>query len=324
MRKEGGPAIDRIHGDASEEKKRRTEEKLARRHADQEEAFRVKGLERVNKLMGRDILKHEREKTPEERQAVALSNAVTDRIRERYGLEPHPIPEENIHFTKIPAWWMEHVASFQPLKQSIDVTPMPDNLLYKTRIMVHEMIHMKSYNAAIVKEGGDEDEDPDMYRVGILTKNLKSGGYMLRAMNEAITERLTRRAMREIEDDPLFAEERAETKRLAEEHPDKVSDDAVVAWEEKGIFGKKVRQDADIYDAVLLAFDQLVNKMHDRLSHEFSSREEVFDLFGKAAMTGRMLVLGRAMKKAFGEDALRKIAEAGDDAKKLQKAIDLL
>jgi len=302
--KERGPAIDAVVGGDDEKKKKVIEEAEAMRQ-DQALAYEDVGWG------GNDPEKHAREKTAEEFEMIAAANEVTDALRARYGLGPREVSAENVHFIERDGFLFKFKdGSYVPSRQSIELGEVADpeksSKTQRTRILVHEMIHMKSYNAQVVR-GGAEAET---YRVGLDTFGA-DGGRFLTMLNEAVTDELTLRCMRQLEKtDPELGAEAAERDRLASEHPEELEEGVIHIREKDGLFGKKLQQEKLGYIEEVQALNILIDKLHAKFPHDFKEREEVFDLFGKAAMTGKMLVLARVMTKAFGDGIFRKIAEA--------------
>ncbi len=56
-------------------------------------------------------------------------------------------------------------------------------------------------------------------------------------------------------------------------------------------------------------FNTLVDDLYERNKSEFSSREEIFGLFAKAIMNGRLLPVARLVEKTFGKGSFREIGE---------------
>lgn len=311
MKEKSTPSFDRFHGDDDEARKK-AEEEIAGRFHDQEKAYEDASWNEVVPS------KHERPMSLEEVRMVALANEVTDTVREKYGLEPRTIPSENVHFIEHDKFLysrMRRGGAYLPLRQSIEIGHDEGTLgkMSKTnrmRIVVHEMLHMKSYNAFKMTEKKGKEET-DIYRVGMQTRNAE-GNFLFVALNEAITDELSKRCLQQLEaKDPDLAEEAMERRRLMGDQAETLDEEGVIhVRETSGLFGKKIKTEKLGYVDEVKALNLLVDKLFAKFPDDFTDREEVFDLFGKAAMTGRMLVLGRVMKKAFGEDAFRKIAEA--------------
>jgi hypothetical protein len=68
----------------------------------------------------------------------------------------------------------------------------------------------------------------------------------------------------------------------------------------------------------------LIDKLFDRNKDKFFDREEVFDVFARAAMTGRMVPLGRLVDTTFGAGTFRLIGESDSDIQKQIALVDSL
>lgn len=66
-----------------------------------------------------------------------------------------------------------------------------------------------------------------------------------------------------------------------------------------------------VYPKERLQFDELIDKIYEknREDEDFKDREEVFNLFARATMSGRLLTLVRLIEKTFGKGAFRKLGE---------------
>ena len=53
-------------------------------------------------------------------------------------------------------------------------------------------------------------------------------------------------------------------------------------------------------------------------------KEEVFDLFASAALTGNLLTIGKLIDKTFGLGTFRKIGEMGNDQAVQKEMFDLI
>lgn len=63
------------------------------------------------------------------------------------------------------------------------------------------------------------------------------------------------------------------------------------------------------WDKERAKFNKLIDDLYEKNESEFSSREEVFDLFARAVMTERLLPVARLVEKTFGKGSFRKIGE---------------
>ena len=60
-------------------------------------------------------------------------------------------------------------------------------------------------------------------------------------------------------------------------------------------------------------FNALVDELYVKNKDDFESREQVFDLFANATLTGRLLTVARLIEKTFGKGSFRMIGERSAD-----------
>jgi hypothetical protein len=68
----------------------------------------------------------------------------------------------------------------------------------------------------------------------------------------------------------------------------------------------------------------LLDKLYEKNTDQFSNREEVFNVFAKAMLTGNILPLGRLVDGTFGRGTLRKIGELDHDVQALEEFVESL
>lgn len=193
-----------------------------------------------------------------------------------------------------------------------------DTLLHEARIMVHELLHLHQFNSFKVKQGekgfkiGRLTLVPQQLGMAIYNKN-KQVQYF-RGIDEAVIEELTMRFDRKYFSNfaPLKKafEAREETEKRLGGHPyEEAGEVAEVKTEQKedGLWETKLTPYAYPKERKILraAIEKIFSKNRD----EHGSREEVFALFAKAVLTGRLLELARIVEQSLGKGAFRKLAE---------------
>jgi hypothetical protein len=63
-------------------------------------------------------------------------------------------------------------------------------------------------------------------------------------------------------------------------------------------------------------FNDIINKIQQKFPEQFSTQEQVFDVFASAYFSGRLLPVARLIEKTFGSGSFRKI---GEETKKVNK-----
>lgn len=283
--------------------------------------------------------KEERRKTPAESEILALVNAKSDEIRRHYGLPDFDIPEKNIHVIRAKKWTAKDDAGcFFPLTQAIRIPEEPTRLGFM-KTALHEMIHFKSY-ASLQESGYDINE----YRMGLVTHKRDGDREFFRNINEAVTEELARRYSKELSGHDLFKKERSLTEMTKSRYPDARTASGIPLFDEQTYYAapkkRGLREFLDTgfegwntvtintrhysYEQEREALNILIDKLFEANRQRFRDRDEVFDIFANAMLSGHMHALGRLIDRTFGAGTFRKLGESGEDTTKLEKLIDSL
>lgn len=278
-------------------------------------------------------LKGEREKTPEELIMIQLANEATNALLVKYGLEPFDVPVENIHVIQRGEWGDETADGMFKSGQLYIVVKEQSSLSVFTDSVTHEMIHFKALNVwklsktpagnflHIRRETYPEGElvtefHTSDYRSGMDVRKTKEKGFF-GALNEAMTERMTKDLMIAWRNNPSFASEWSQTKTLME--GSKMHPDNVISVE-KTVEGKKMNLFA--YFRERRTLNRLIKKIFDRNPGQFKDKDEVFDGFARFYFTGKSGTFLQVIDKTFGAGTLRKIAECDKDIDTLEKFVE--
>jgi len=317
------------------------------RHIGSPEAIQRVLSTQANIFKEQKELEHERPKTPEELRVLAIVQEATNALREKYGLPAFNIPEQNIHVIKRRFWENPSGTFYTPESESITIGE-ESTLLAFAKKCFHEMVHMKGHNASQqIRTESFADKDTALYRTGFLVYSRKRREHF-RAINEAITEELTKRFISAKRKD-ISEKETAETEETLEkmrgERNGVISDKAGQATKPEDIFvasiarenllekmvrkvqGKKkpfLRGQAFTYEKERACLSLLIEKIMRRSDEDFEKSDEIFYLFAEGAITGNILPAARAIDKAFGEGTFRRIGECNDDVDELAKYIESL
>lgn len=292
------------------------------------------------------LAKGEKEKTPEQLQAIFLANQITNQLREKYGLEKLDIPADNFRMVSEKEWLRllktreisaETVQGiFVPATQSVVLREQP-SLSQFFHNALHETIHFKAYHA--VQLIADDRELGD-YRVGLNVSTRDGAHVFFHNLDEAVVEELTKRGMDEIfKNDPLFQKENEKTKEeklraskidaaapLNTEEVFYLNLDMSLKQQILGMPRKQVEKGIGLlaYQRERVVLNTLIDKLFEKNQGRFSNREEVFDIFVKGVLSGHILPIGRLVEKTFGKGAFRRIGELGNDAKSLEEFVNSL
>lgn len=323
-------SIDKIVGQVPEEEKQKIGEEFRAKYEDQ--APYIKDLE------GK-----ERPKTADEEQVINLANELTNDLLHRYGLKSVDIFLENVHIIKQSEWWTDKGRAFyKQFVQGIAVVEQPARIVFLKR-MLHELIHLKSYNAAQVGLGAGRGVGN--YRVGLRSVSRNFQRDYFEFLNEAITECLTIEMLEKAKSMPFFADDLAETEKnkpiYKKETEDELEEefhfdeDIYYVGRYKGTHQEQLGRKFGLikgktkylfegygYKPEREVLDILINKI---LQHhpEYAGRQQVFDIFVKAVLHGDMMPLGRLIDNTFGRGTFRRLGEF-DDAEKMKHFVSHL
>src|ERR1039458_6455727 len=144
-------------------------------------------------------LKAEREKIPEEIHIIDYVNRSTDELRRGYGLPEFRVPPENIHVVPAEEWPRRGSdAMFSPMHQAVVLSDTDVKVMFAKKVF-HELIHFKSYGALQFHKEKDEVSE---YRCGLVVRPRgDTTGRFFVALNEGVTEELTKRLLLGMRDD---------------------------------------------------------------------------------------------------------------------------
>ncbi len=272
----------------------------------------------------------------------SLISSVNENLQdflEEYDVIPVNITEKNIYvidkekITEEEREGLEKEKSTGKFSPKLQVILMnedykDDNKLLFLQTLVHEMIHMNSFQSFerasdkyseinLVKEESGEKLFLKSRRVG-LEVHASDGNVFLKNLNEAITTELTMRFDREyfskipeIRDDEDY-KEREETLKnmLASGKMSKEEAREIAYWTTI----KKGEQ----YESALKKYGyegerkelwRIIEDIYQKNTDSYNSKEEVFDEFAKASLNGNLLPLARVLRKTYGMEIFKKIKE---------------
>lgn len=279
----------------------------------------------------------EQEHTPELDALISQANEKMKEFMARYGIQSLEIPSRNIHVvdkSKLSpqqiAWLKDRYEKtsgvWLPNKQQIGVLEgyVPNSKLHFVQILIHEMIHANAFGSSQkVKKGGveltkgDKSIRLDMRRGGFEINSDKTGKMFFHDLNEVITTELTMRFdhnyFSQFEDLKQEYEERKEAIEAVAKRSGKGEQD--LEWLIANLEHREARNGHEVilrtysYHDEREKLNQLVNDLYERNRSEFQSSEDVFTLFAKAALNGRLLPIARLIEKTYGKGSFRGLGE---------------
>jgi hypothetical protein len=285
----------------------------------------------------------EREKTPDEIAIIGMVNEATNKLLEKYGVARFNLPADNIHVVPEREWRDGLGSAFYVAVSQVVVTrEEPARIVFLKKVF-HEMLHFKSYNAIQVID--EEQQREDQYRVGVTVMTRDGKSQYFKYLNEAITEELTKQCVTELFQNELFTEENIRTAEIIEMYPDArtadgsvlfddevfyVNIEEVSGWNEAlgRLFGfarrKRIMAESFAYQEERKFLTMLVETLYQMNPGEFADKQEVFDLFAQAALTGNLLTIGKLVDRTLGLGTFRKIGEMGTNLDIQREMFDLV
>ena len=314
-----GPSFEKIVGNIQEE----TKEKLINMG---KETFNNQAFEELKGL--------EREKTLEEQAIISLANKKTNRIREKYGLDDFDISEKNFHIVKEKKWPREKDTAFYNQEyQSVVMEETLSNARFMTMVF-HEMLHFKSYNARQTIDQDDGSKNVYAYRIGLEVFSRDGKHLRFRNLDEAVIEKMTKKYTSEIFKYPPFKrlkEEMEQTKQLRKKGGYATTKDGKPLFDEDTFYAevnkeKNIQVNEFSYKEERVILNNLIDKIFDRNSDRFKKREEVFEVFEKAMMTGNIFPLGKLIDGTFSKGTFRKLGDFNneDELEKMKDFVNSL
>lgn len=269
-----------------------------------------------------ELVKGEKEKTPEQKAVIAFINSKLPLFLEHYGGQPLFISEDKIHLA--PKKFFGRRKNLEAKYSADDQGIFMDAeenlpLLGFTKVAVHEIFHFNSFQS--IQVGQDSQESLELKlqgprRMGFQIANPILGVSYFQHIDEAVIEELTMRFSEQfLKQCPELKKEIAQLKVLIQKapendkkHPEEFSYSVVIQkdgeWEAQLI--------PYHYQGERRELNELIDEIYEKNKKEFKSREEVFDLFVKATMAGRLLPIARLIEKTFGKGSFREIGEERD------------
>ncbi len=279
-----------------------------------------------------ELTEGEREKTEEEIRLINIINEATNEILESFGVKPLNLETKHIHIIQEKNWyetgsWEEgrEGGRYYPEYQGIRLLEQKNELVLASNLF-HEMMHAKSfqfYRAAVT-----EGELVLFQNIGLDRWRSSDKRHIFHNLDEAAIEELAKQFFLKT-DDPLLTSLRQETNATL----DKVS----ISPEERTnilsarITGQKTLPDGRIrfsltvenfaYSEQRNILNSLIGKLWHHYPDTYSHREDIFNLFTRAQVTGSFAPLGRLIDDAFGRGTFKKLAELDE---KLYEGLDAL
>jgi len=316
--------VGKEHSDISEDERKKVLKTMEVIFRDQEEFKKYllrefKDFEEIPNDSFKTIF-YEKEKTPGELEIIDIVNKKTNELRKKFGFTDLSIPPKNIYIIPYNAPWPKEAEGsssyYSPIGQFIVIREAESDIARSSKTVLawkilHEMIHFKSYNS--LKQL--EDSSFDGHIVGLGSSDGDNDESFLSGLNEAVTEELTTRIMDKLKDHPRFKKEMELTNELKKRLSDiKTADGEPLLSGEEFFIGlnkdnKKIYLEYKELAEEREALNELIEKIFKKNPDKFKDREEVFNLFVKAVVTGDTVSLSQLIDNTFGKDTFKKLSK---------------
>jgi hypothetical protein len=257
----------------------------------------------------------ERPKTPEERQLIDVIVRYLSEFLARYDCPPvvsltadavHMIDPARLSSADRSDLGKLDVAGFYDVReQAVFVLPGEDRLTTAQRIS-HELLHFNSFAAFGRAESGAA---LPLRRIGFGVFDRAGTKRYFRDMDEAIIEELVIRFDQHyFSRIGLLSNEIQRRDELRMRLPSAVGIAAVhTSQTDEARWQTTIERYR--YAPQRAALKELIQEIFERNRHDFESKEDVFRLFVRGSLTGRLLEIARLIERAFGKGSFRALAE---------------
>ena len=268
-----------------------------------------------------EFKKGEIEKTPEQKEVVVFINQKLPEFIRRYGGEPLIISEDKIHLLPGKYFPREDIgAVYYPAEQSVYVRSLKDRpLLAFAKSLTHEELHWNSFQSM---QFGKQNK---VRRMGFkIIKGKEKGTAYFSSLDEAMTEELTKRFSDEfLKQVPVLKEDFEILEALKRHRVEIVTQtgldpNTIEEMVSNIAFVTPAQTEDRVEEAILHSYsyaadraklNNLIAELYEKNKNDFQSREEVFALFARAVLSGRLLPVARLIEKTYGKGSFRRVGE---------------
>lgn len=270
----------------------------------------VKGIFQEQKIQ-----QYERPKTKEELETIeSILEKMPEFVR-RYGGNPVPLEPKHIHFldaNKMPPLEPNAITAesgfYSTRDQLIGVVDR-NNPLLNARNIVHETLHFNSF----LSVGIGKDCSSSVRRLGFEIKTYDEE-ILFKTLNEAVIEELTARFHKEYFNSiPNLPKENYDSNLTPDYDIFSLiyAKERTILWTViRDICYKRLGIPISEEDFDELAQEELEGELDKKKREDLSKiKEEVFDLFARTVMSGKLLPVARSVEETYGKGSFRKLGE---------------
>lgn len=274
-----------------------------------------------------------------------INEYLQDFLKE-YGINSIPIPTKNIHVIDQERLTPQQIESLKQQYEEINgfyisskqqigmlVEYKDDKKLSFLQTLIHEMLHVNSFlsfqklsedkkdqGQRLTRESEDDKEEKislGVRRMGFRIQSLDGETHFDHVDEAIITELTMRFDWRYFSQFPELGKELQRRQEIIDAQSRRSGESTNESRRRFADIEEAQNQDGSwtttlkgySYDQERDALNKLVNDLFERNQSEFSSSEEVFSIFARASMTGRLLPVARLIEKTYGRGSFREIGE---------------
>lgn len=292
-----------------------------------------------DKFENNTVSSEEKEKTTEQQELIERINFEMKDFLAQYGIKAIEIPSNNVHLldkTKFTEAELERIQEqfgtengfYSALTQGVVILKDYDaSKLSFLQTLVHEILHLQGFysyqkssqeNADLTLRNKDESVSINIRRSGFSIGTTDGKRLLFHKLNESVITELEIRFEKnymtqwpELEEELDARDNYIEQVVTRDRVPIEVMRQTVAGI--KGDEATGYKWVSYPYHKERQQFNSLIDELFARNKHDFVSREQIFNLFADATLTGRLLPIVRLIEKSFGKGSFRTIGERSAD-----------
>jgi len=262
-----------------------------------------------------EISKFEKKKTERDLRIIEDVNKATNELRINAGLEPFDIPAKNIHILRDDGSMSNLLGGVTDTMRGYILIQGADTALQLGKRLFHEVQHAKARNVVQLLP---ESHEVSPFRQGLEVYPRRQMDRILfprhekcyfRELNESVVEENTRRYVIAQWDNPLYADDFAETNLL---HNEVLKRGWYKLYLNQNIFqyylvGDNITCEEFSYKKERAALCTICVGLSQKNRKKLRTADGVLELFSNAMFTGQTFTISCLMEKTFGKGTMRKI-----------------
>jgi hypothetical protein len=291
----------------------------------EEEAALLRHFERA--LKNQETDPYEKEKDPEDVEIIdGILARISDFVHDYDGKTVPGLKAVNVHLIDTDKLTPEQKAAIESVDvgaicdfrtQSAAVLPEKDSRLITAQRIVHELMHLHAFTSLEAEKEPSSESSPmltiegaKLYprRIGFGVFDKTHSKRYFRELDEAIIEELSSRFdARYFAQFPTLAPELEIRTKMRQTVKRDAGEIAAVTTKQRGDGQWNTSIRSWRYGDQRAKLHSLIHDIYEMHGSDFASEDEVFNVFAKAVMTGRLLEVARLVEGTFGKGSFVKL-----------------